>query len=578
MDVNESDHPYDLFDPKPSSDGPTPRVDALVISVSDLPLRTANFLYDPVFAALATDPGHYALVGDTSGIIPITSIAYSTVVAAGNPATGTITLNFNEPLPDDRFTLTVSDSLSDIAGNALDGESNSSQPQEFPDFPSGDGVHGGVFVARFTVDSRPEIATWSQGVVYADINGNFVWDPQGQDNDATNRDFVYNFGEITDAYFVGNFSQGATASGFDKVASYGRFNGVYQFFLDTDDDGVGDLVGSTAFQANAVPVAGNFFNSAADQAAVAAGGRPRDELGGYDGQNWYLDVDGNNQIDAGERFATDLRGVPVVGDFNGDGFDDLATFNNDTGQFLFDLDRDGSSDDTLTFGFSGFGERPVAGDLNLDGIDDIGLWVPGREGQLPKNAGEWHFLLSDGERVDREPSDSIGNSLPSEIFDPFSPAPLGNDLFAQFGDEFALPLFGNFDPPVNGGGGSPTVGSLTNELNRFDTNVDGRVSALDALVVINALGRADFSEWSFSPPLRAVETMGGLRLDSNADGTITSLDALQVINELARRSAAVAGEQVGWADATDGVIAELGEDDDDLLALLAADLENQRIK
>ena len=29
----------------------------------------------------------------------------------------------------------------------------------------------------------------------------------------------------------------------------------------------------------------------------------------------------------------------------------------------------------------------------------------------------------------------------------FSPVPLGNDLFFQFGDELALPVVGNFDPP-----------------------------------------------------------------------------------------------------------------------------------
>jgi hypothetical protein len=102
----------------------------------------------------------------------------------------------------------------------------------------------------------------------------------------------------------------------------------------------------------------------------------------------------------------------------------VATFNNDTGQFQFDLDRNGSSDDTLTFGFPGFGEKPIAGDFNLDGIDNIGLGVPGQEGQLPKHAGEWHLLLSDNDRI---------VSLPSAIFDAFSPAPLGNDLFAQFG-------------------------------------------------------------------------------------------------------------------------------------------------
>ncbi len=36
---------------------------------------------------------------------------------------------------------------------------------------------------------------------------------------------------------------------------------------------------------------------------------------------------------------------------------------------------------------------------------------------------------------------------------PFSPAPLGSDLFAQFGDNFGLPIVGNFDPPV----GTPQV-------------------------------------------------------------------------------------------------------------------------
>jgi hypothetical protein len=42
---------------------------------------------------------------------------------------------------------------------------------------------------------------------------------------------------------------------------------------------------------------------------------------------------------------------------------------------------------------------------------------------------------------------------------PFSPAPLGNDLFAQFGDNFALPIVGNFDPPV-AKSTAPTVTAL----------------------------------------------------------------------------------------------------------------------
>ena len=52
----------------------------------------------------------------------------------------------------------------DPAGNQLDGESNAAEPNGAPMFPSGNGVPGGNFVGRFTVDSRPEIGVWSNGV------------------------------------------------------------------------------------------------------------------------------------------------------------------------------------------------------------------------------------------------------------------------------------------------------------------------------------------------------------------------------------------------------------------------------
>ncbi|WP_146522014.1 dockerin type I domain-containing protein [Stieleria varia] len=569
-----SDFPaFNIFTLKPESPQPTPRVDSLTISVQDLPARIAPFFYNALSNVPPLAP--LVLVGDHNGIIPIQNLVFNPSPLAAGIATGEIVLSFADPLPDDRYTLTLLDSIIDPAGNQLDGENNAAEPIGSPFFETGDSIPGGDFIARFTVDSRPEVATWSQGVVYADINGNFVWDPEGKDNDFTNRDFAYNFGEITDAYFAGNFSSVATSSGFDKVGAYGAFNGTYEFFLDTDDDGIGDTVGSMAFQVNAIPVAGNFFNSAADDAAVLAGQRPRDEIGAFDGQSWYLDVNGNNNIDAGERFPTELRGIPVVGDFNGDGNDDLATFNNDTGVFQFDLDRDGTIDNQVTFGFSGFGEKPVAGDFNLDGIDDIGLWVPGREGQLPKQAGEFHFLISD-----------TPANLPSNVFEPFSPAPLGNDFISQFGDDFALPLFGNFDPPVSpDGSGATFVGSLTNDINALDTNLDGRVSALDALVVINAL--RDLRENPVTRPSRTVNAFNGLRLDASADGNITALDALYVINGLKDQAGAgnAEGEMVrpvsvpvSWSLAADSALDSSDDENDDLLDLLAYDQELQRIK
>ncbi|MEZ6091926.1 MAG: VCBS repeat-containing protein, partial [Pirellulaceae bacterium] len=546
---------FNLFSVKPvseSSPGPTPAVRGLTINIQDLPNRTAAFLAEAINQLPPAGVGvplvlpSIVLRGDHSGAIPIRRPGSPVMetyadnvpplarrcrnpipLTAGLPATSFITLTFAAPLPDDRYTLTLSDSLTDPAGNALDGENNAAEPVGAPFFVTGDGIPGGDFVARFTVDSRPEVATWSQGIVYADINGNMVWDPEGQDNDSTNRDFIYNFGNITDAYFAGNFASNATpgpdgvlgtaddvaippaatiSSGFDKVGSYGAWNGVYQFFLDTNDDGVQDFVSNmpAAFQVNGMPVAGNFFNSAADIAAIAAGLRPRDEIGLFDGQNWYLDVNGNNTIDANERFPTPMRGIPVVGDFNGDGVDDLATYDNNTGIFQFNLNGDRTTiSDQLVFGFSGFNERPVAGDFNLDGTDDIAMWVPGRDGQLPKESGEFHFLVSDDAIAGVNPAATLVRNVftirpgfnlasPNPAPAAFSPAPLGNDLIAMFGDDFALPLFGNFDPPVETDVNQPSDNNLlTNRDNPLDVNHDGEVTPLDALNVINRLSQGN---------------------------------------------------------------------------------------
>lgn len=569
-----SDSPgYNLFAPKPLADGPTPRVDRLTIEFSDGPDRTAaDFLFNALQQDVAGQVGHYRLIGDHNGVIPIEAVTVTNLPAVdGEPARARVELEFASPLPDDRFTLSVADSLVDLAGNALDGENNAVEPQEIPLFATGDGLPGGAFVARFTVDSRPEFGTVSQGTVYVDINGNFVFDPEGKDGDFTNCDFVFDFGQTTDAHFAGNFAPAgaAASSGFDKLGVYGQFNGKYQFYLDTDDDGVGDFASlmPNSYQVNAIPVAGDFDP-----------GHPGEEIGAFDGQNWYLDVNGNNRIDPGERYSTLMRGLPLVGDFNGDGDVDLATYNNDTGRFYFDLDGNPSTIEESWSGgfsgiggFSGFGEKPLSGDFNLDGIDDIVMWTPGREGILPKEAGEFMMLLSD----------RAGDG-PSEIFDTYSPAPLGNDRFGQFGDEFALPVFGNFDPPVQPNDSGDPPPSLTNSSNPLDIDGNGLVSPLDALRVVNYLNRG--SEGEVTPTPRLLATFGNFRPDANRDGRISPLDALVVVNFLNRRETGGEGErassgeqpQEGWAAQVDALY-ELEKEDALDAFWLHDELERRRL-
>jgi CSLREA domain-containing protein len=458
--IRIADSTFDLLAPKPAA-GPTPAVGSLQVGFSDLPNRLVpaaagepDFQYAAVSAA-ASDPLRYQLVGDRVGRIAIASIDLDAVGNSNNaPAAAIARLNFAAPLPDDRYTLTILDTLTDPAGNRLDGESQAAELQENRTFPSGDGLPGGDFVARFTVDSRAEIGTWGAGNVLIDTNGNFLLDPGGQD--ATNRDLAYLFGLSADNVLAGNFVRevSATADGFDKLAVYGRVgvggSAQWRWLIDFDNDGVPEA-GFNDAPINGIPVAGNFDGNATNG----------DEVGVFDGTRWYLDTDHDFLIGDEAPITANYVGYPIAGDFDGDGNEDLGTYQHN--QFFIDLGRDGTLDFSFGmgttgreaangyYGFPGIRERPVAADFDADGIDDIGLWVPDGVGSTPVELAQW-YLLTSGDNPATENRETVltrivGGTLGG--FVPFSHTPLGNDLFAQFGDRFAAPIVGNFDPPLS---------------------------------------------------------------------------------------------------------------------------------
>lgn len=219
----------------------------------------------------------------------------------------------------------------------------------------------------------------------------------------------------------------------------------------------------------------------------------------------------------------------------------------------------------------------MSGDINLDGVDDIAMWVPGRQGQTPSDAGEFHILVSDS-----VPTSPVATNLPSNMFGPYSPAPLGNDLFSTYGTDVALPLIGNFDPPIESAATGRSLGSLTNQHNPFDATRDGNVSALDALVVINAIQAQQVDFATNANLLRVVASMGGHQLDVSQDGKITVIDALFVINAMEIYTAE--SEQVpnpapideaAWPAATERVFEAFGnrDDEDELMTYLCHDLQ-----
>lgn len=432
--------------------------------------------FGPIDPFQAAFTGNYQLVGDANGHILIDSATYI--------APNKVELHFASPLPDDRFTFTIFDSLTDLAGNALDGESQAASPGGAAQLPSGNGVPGGDFVARFTVDSRAEIGTWAASSVLIDTNGNYIFDPAN--TDYVNRDLAYRIGFPSDYIFAGKFSVREKvddegwfyATGFDTIAAYGHVNGQYRWLIDTDDNGVVDLIVVDPASINGVPVAGNFDGNAYNG----------DEVGLFDGKFWYFDTDHDFQVDTTYQ-AFDYTGFPISGDFDGpeedgdgelpmlallydfdnDGDDDVGTYlaSNGGNIFYVDLNEAGPGNDividgfadfsfrvgypgTAGFGFSGSRERPVAADFNGDGIDDFGLYVVDGIVPVPNELAEWYLLLSGDDPFTANTEVTVLDRIldgPLNGFVPFSPFPFANDLYAQFGNTFSLPIAGNFDPP-----------------------------------------------------------------------------------------------------------------------------------
>jgi subtilisin-like proprotein convertase family protein len=440
-------------------------------------------------------------------------------------ATATVTLTFASPLPDDRYTLTIKDSLVDPAGNKLDGESHQIEPQG-PVFPSGDGVPGGNFVARFTVDSHPEIGNYVSQNINIDINGNFVWDPANAQigGDSTNVDLSFTLQvqtaagatapggfNVHDLLFAGKFLRPAVENGaalsthFDQLAAFGNAADLagapFRWLIDTNSDGVittgTDILNLQPTLANfnisgAIPVAGNFDGNAANG----------DEIGLYNAGKWALDTNHNFVIDSGDTFInSSLFGAPIVGDFDGDGKVDLAVFNNNV--FSFDLANNGLSggvDATVTWGFPGVLDKPVAADMDGDGITDIGLWVPRTDATNPYGVAQWYFLISNDFTTPGVAAPHTAGSI-AKINHAFSPTPLGHDIFAEFGDERSLPIVGNFDPPLS----AASVASLGKSMGDFDGS--GKVD------------QADYNIWR--------STFGSttnLAADANRDGIVDSAD------------------------------------------------------
>ena len=190
---------------------------------------------------------------------------------------------------------------------------------------------------------------------------------------------------------------------------------------------------------------------------------------------------------AGEITVTDntaqfgmIDGIPLAGDFDGDGSDELAVFH--SGYWMIDLNHNGRWDETdLMATLGDEDDRPVVGDWDGDGKDDIGIYGPIWErdpeaivrdpglpnpendpGTKPKNVPPIEEDATNGARVMK--LTSFGRQRVDVV-----------DHVFGMGEEQDTPITGDWN-----GNGIRSIGYFNAGNWRFDVNGDGRFSYEDA--------------------------------------------------------------------------------------------------
>lgn len=242
---------------------------------------------------------------------------------------------------------------------------------------------------------------------------------------------------------------------------------------------------------------------------------------------WVIVSTTKNKPRKMSRDAFDIQGArQLAGDFNGDGRDELALFKD--GEWLLDINGNGiwdSSDLWVKLGKKG--DLPVVGDWDNDGKDDIGIFGPAWE--------------SDNDALASEPGlPDLGNRMAStpKNLPPGSKKPGGDRLMQRsvageprsdvidhvfrFGTETDQPLAGDFN-----GDGISTLGVFNNGKWRIDVNGDGRFSEEeDSFFHFGQPGDIAVSGDFNGDGLDEIAVVRGrdLIIDSNGNGTWDATD------------------------------------------------------
>ena len=149
------------------------------------------------------------------------------------------------------------------------------------------------------------------------------------------------------------------------------------FDLDVDNDGVSadpdDRVGAELDgRVGGLPLVGDWNGTGGEEVGLY---RPATGVFTLDVDLDLASMDADDTVIT--RLAGKIGGKPVMGDWDGDGDDDVSLFFGPTGQWLFDTNANPLAAEVSVTRLDGrVGGRPVVGDFDGDGDTDWGLFRP----------------------------------------------------------------------------------------------------------------------------------------------------------------------------------------------------------
>ena len=322
------------------------------------------------------------------------------------------------------------------------------------------------FLLDITIDTRPQLGAWAAGSVLIDsVDAHYG----GYDA----HDVTYRIGTDLDYIFAGEFQlqqveeETFIATGYDTLAAYGRIyqGGAFQYRWLVDQATV--TATSIPLQKSSSSPRDSGFQRAIRSRVTFAPNHSRRRsrpVHRHALVPWIRMATINVTDEA--PIAANYTGFPIAGDFDGDGSDDLGAYIATTsGGNLFSIDVTSvqtglpilSSPSTLALRSrrESVSRVPASAPLPTTSMAmalmTLACGCQTVSTQCLTSLSEWFILVSGDDpstlgTVEVTVLDRILNG-PLNGFVPFAPGPVGNDIYAQFGNTFSLPVVGQFPPP-----------------------------------------------------------------------------------------------------------------------------------